>query len=183
MIRRPPRDLRIDPAETQLAEIKFVDKDVNHPNRIVLINPVIQTLWKSVDCPPSTPSTKRPIRSPTNPSAIISCQAFSHSQGRLRSISPLKANGSDRPTAAIAEAKWATAQSGGLHDRRQPVASCQVAPSGHSHTFRFKSERRGTDRVSPQSRGERRRSDGSGRKTPTPARSGQAVGWSGASTP
>src|SRR5208283_648735 len=32
MIRGPPRRLRIDPAETQLTEIKLINKDINHAN-------------------------------------------------------------------------------------------------------------------------------------------------------
>ena len=46
MIRRPAGCLGIDPAEPKLGQIEFVDKDVNHPNRIVLADPVFQAFGK-----------------------------------------------------------------------------------------------------------------------------------------
>jgi len=42
MIRRPPCRFRIAPAEIQRSQIKLVDKNVNHTNRIVLVDPIIQ---------------------------------------------------------------------------------------------------------------------------------------------
>ncbi len=42
MVRRPTGRLWIDTAEPEFAEIEFVNKNVNHPNRIVFINPVVQ---------------------------------------------------------------------------------------------------------------------------------------------
>src|SRR6187549_196353 len=46
MIRRSAGCLGIDPAEPKLSQIEFVDKDVDHPNRIFLADPVFQTFWK-----------------------------------------------------------------------------------------------------------------------------------------
>ena len=46
MIRRPAGCLRIDPAKPKLSQIEFLDKDVNHPNRIVLADPVFQAFRK-----------------------------------------------------------------------------------------------------------------------------------------
>jgi len=46
MIRRPASCLGIDTAEPKLPQIEFIDKDVNHPNRIVLTDPVFQALRK-----------------------------------------------------------------------------------------------------------------------------------------
>src|SRR5207344_2825118 len=38
--------LGIDPVEPKLGQIEFVDKDVDHPNRIVLADPVFQAFRK-----------------------------------------------------------------------------------------------------------------------------------------
>src|SRR5712691_4549459 len=46
MIRRPPGCLRSNPIETQSAEVKFVNEGIDHPNWIVLVDPVFQALWK-----------------------------------------------------------------------------------------------------------------------------------------
>jgi Flp pilus assembly protein CpaB len=46
MIRRPAGYLGIDPVEPKLGQIEFVDKDVDHPNRIILANPVFQAFRK-----------------------------------------------------------------------------------------------------------------------------------------
>src|SRR5882724_5394472 len=46
MIRGSPCRLRIDPAEIERTEIKRVDKHVNHTNRVVLIDPIIQAFGK-----------------------------------------------------------------------------------------------------------------------------------------
>ena len=36
----------VDPAKSKLSQIEFVDKDVNHPNRIRLADPVFQAVRK-----------------------------------------------------------------------------------------------------------------------------------------
>jgi hypothetical protein len=46
MIRGSPCRLRIDPAEIERTEIKLVDKHVNHTNRIVLVDPIVQAFGK-----------------------------------------------------------------------------------------------------------------------------------------
>src|SRR5208283_2423799 len=46
MIRRPTGRFGIDPAKAKLAQIELLDKDVNHPNRIVLADPVFQAFRK-----------------------------------------------------------------------------------------------------------------------------------------
>src|SRR5262249_718422 len=46
MIRRPTGCFRIDPAKAKLAQIEFLNKNVDHTNGIVLINPVFQALRK-----------------------------------------------------------------------------------------------------------------------------------------
>ncbi len=37
---------RLDPLKTQTAQIKLIDKDIDHPNRIVFADPVLQSLGK-----------------------------------------------------------------------------------------------------------------------------------------
>ena len=63
MIRGPPCRLRIDPAQLQFIEIKLVDKDINHANRIVLVDPVIQAFGKKRRLPAIHPlnETLHPI--------------------------------------------------------------------------------------------------------------------------
>jgi hypothetical protein len=46
MIRRAAGRHRIDAAESQPSEIEFLNKNVNHANRIILVDPVIQTFRK-----------------------------------------------------------------------------------------------------------------------------------------
>src|SRR5262249_28108528 len=51
MIRRPTRDLRIDTAKPTLPQINFVHKDIDHPNRVALINPIFQAFRKQCALP------------------------------------------------------------------------------------------------------------------------------------
>ena len=92
MIRRPTGHLGINPTEPQLGKIECIDKDVDHPNGIILVNPVFQAVRKQRALPAIRPSTKRLIRSPANRARIIlanqSSEAFSHSQGHSRTLSP-----------------------------------------------------------------------------------------------
>src|SRR3984893_11571021 len=46
MIRGSPFRLRISPAEIERTEIKLIDKHVNHTNRVVLVDPIIQAFGK-----------------------------------------------------------------------------------------------------------------------------------------
>jgi len=46
MIRRPARRLSRHPAKPKRSQIKFLDKDVDHPNRIVFPDPVFHALRK-----------------------------------------------------------------------------------------------------------------------------------------
>jgi hypothetical protein len=46
MIRRPPGRLGIDPVKSQLGQVEFLDKCLDHPDRIVLADPVFQALRK-----------------------------------------------------------------------------------------------------------------------------------------
>lgn len=46
MIRRAARRLRLDPPEAKSAEIKLIDKHVDHANRIVFGDKILQPVWK-----------------------------------------------------------------------------------------------------------------------------------------
>ena len=46
MIARPAGRLGRNPAKAQAAEIKLLNKDIDHPHRIVFANPIIQPLRK-----------------------------------------------------------------------------------------------------------------------------------------
>ena len=64
----PSRRSRIDAVEAQLFQIKRFDEDVDRANGIFFINPVIETLRQSVDCPRSAPSTNRFMSTPAESS-------------------------------------------------------------------------------------------------------------------
>jgi hypothetical protein len=59
VVRRPAGCLRIYPVEPKLSQIEFVDKNVDHPNRIVLADPVFHAFRKQRALPTIRPSTKR----------------------------------------------------------------------------------------------------------------------------
>ena len=46
MIRGTAGHLGSDPVKSQFRQIEFVNKDIDHPNRIVLIDPVFQAFRK-----------------------------------------------------------------------------------------------------------------------------------------
>ena len=46
MIRRPPGYLGSDPVKSQFRQVELIDKNVDHLNGIVLVDPVFQGLWK-----------------------------------------------------------------------------------------------------------------------------------------
>ena len=60
MIRRPAGYLGIDPVEPKLRQIEFLDKDVDHPNRIVLADPVFQAFRKQRALPAIRPLNEAP---------------------------------------------------------------------------------------------------------------------------
>ena len=55
MIRRPPRYLGGDPVKSQRRQIEFIDKDVDHLNRIVLVDLVCQAFRKQRRLPAINP--------------------------------------------------------------------------------------------------------------------------------
>src|SRR5690242_16691864 len=46
MISRPPSLRRLDPVESELGEIEPIDEHVDHSNRIILVDPVVQAFRK-----------------------------------------------------------------------------------------------------------------------------------------
>src|SRR5215472_11060636 len=92
MVRRPTGRLRIDPLKPKLAEVEFVDKDVNDSNRIVVVNPVVQALGKQRVLLSVRPFNKALHEMlPQNHAGIIRCEslctaAFSHSHGQKRPL-------------------------------------------------------------------------------------------------
>src|ERR1035441_1808972 len=55
MIRRPARYLGIDPAKPKFGQIDFLDKDIDHANRIVLADPVCHAFRKQRALPAIRP--------------------------------------------------------------------------------------------------------------------------------
>src|SRR5476651_1217661 len=60
MIRRPAGRLGFDPAEPKLSQIKFVDKNINDANRIVLADPVFKAFRKQRALPAIRPLNEAP---------------------------------------------------------------------------------------------------------------------------
>ena len=95
MIRRPAGRLRGDPIEPKFAEVEFVDKDVDDPNRIVLMNPVFQALGKQRALP-SIRSLNKSLHTILRRSCgnhtmrITPGAAFSHSQGQKRPFGAIR---------------------------------------------------------------------------------------------
>jgi hypothetical protein len=89
MIRRPAGYLGIDPVEPKLGQIELIDKDVDHPNRIVLADPVFQAFRKQRDLTAIRPLNEAPHPIPrklrgNHIARIKSSRAFLHSQGHER---------------------------------------------------------------------------------------------------
>src|SRR5215472_10334256 len=82
MISGPPSLRRLHPFEPELSEIERIDKRIDNSNRIVLVDPVVQTFGKQCRLCASRPFNEALHWAPPNPQWIISCQGFSHSQGR-----------------------------------------------------------------------------------------------------
>src|SRR5471032_475779 len=60
MIRRPTGYLGFDPAEPKLSQIKFIDKDIDDTNRIVLADPVFKAFRKQRALPTISPFNEAP---------------------------------------------------------------------------------------------------------------------------
>src|SRR5262249_47521116 len=49
VVRRPARDLGLNPAKPQFRQVQPVNKNVDHTNRVVLANPIFQAVRKQCD--------------------------------------------------------------------------------------------------------------------------------------
>ena len=85
MIRRPAGYLGIDPAEPKLGKIEFVGKDVDHPNGIVLADPVFQAFRKQRALPAIRAFNEAPH--PTLPQ-IISRESHQKRRFHTGSVKP-----------------------------------------------------------------------------------------------
>src|SRR5688572_7645409 len=111
MIRRPAGCLGVDPAEPKPGQIEFINKNVDHANRIVLADPVIKAFGKQRALPAIHALTKRLIRSsrksPSNHTAgITSSSAFSHSQGQTQTSEYVRLTSAHRSGPVIATDSW-----------------------------------------------------------------------------
>ena len=60
MIRRPSGRLRRDPVKSQRRQIEFIDKNVDHLNSIVIVDPVFQAFRKQRRLAPVNPLNEAP---------------------------------------------------------------------------------------------------------------------------
>jgi hypothetical protein len=88
MIRRPPGCLWINPAKLEISEIKLIDKNVDHTNRIVLANPILKAFGEQRALPSILalneaphPTLRKKLRRNHN-SRINQAAAFLHNQGQ-----------------------------------------------------------------------------------------------------
>src|SRR5262249_61628095 len=90
MVGGSPCLLRIDPAKIERTEIKRVDKHVNYTNRVVLVDPIIQTFGKQRRLPAIHPLDKALHRDlpPKIASQSYHRGLFLHSLGREPSSEP-----------------------------------------------------------------------------------------------
>jgi hypothetical protein len=84
MIRRAPSDLGGYPIEAEFAQMEFIHKNVNHPNRIILVDPILQAFRKKCALPAirTLNEALHPIlAAPESLTRESHKAAFSHSQG------------------------------------------------------------------------------------------------------
>ncbi len=91
MIGRPARCLRSDPVEPKAAQIKRLDKRLDHVDGIVVLDPIVQAFRQkghlgTVD--PFDKSTHPSPRLPTRERYLT--RPFSHSQGQVLKSGPAK---------------------------------------------------------------------------------------------
>ena len=100
MIGRPPGRRRLDPVEPKLGQIERIDERVDHPNRIVLVDPVIEAFGQQRRLPAIRPLNEALHPSPANREANhTSSRRFhtarvipgSRGPSQRTSASPLKA--------------------------------------------------------------------------------------------
>jgi len=91
MIRRPTCAGRLNATEPKFSQIEGRNEGVDHANRIVVCNPVIQAFRQQSRLPAISPLNKTRHAQPRRFSArIIAGTAFSHSQGQKRRSRPIR---------------------------------------------------------------------------------------------
>src|SRR6267143_5023715 len=87
MIRRPTCAGRLNATEPKFSQIEGRNEGVDHPNRIVICNPVIQAFRQQSRLPAISPLNEAPhAQPPPIQCGIIADTAFSHSQGQKQSF-------------------------------------------------------------------------------------------------
>src|SRR4051795_12807636 len=85
MIRRPTCAGRLNATEPKFSQIEGCNEGVDHANRIVICNPVVQAFRQQSRLPAISSLNETSHASPRRFSAgIIAGTAFSHSQGQRR---------------------------------------------------------------------------------------------------
>src|SRR5205814_2670874 len=88
MIRRPTCAGRLNATEPKFSQIEGRNEGVDHPNRIVICNPVIQAFRQQSRLPAISPLNEAThAQPPPIQCGIIADTAFSHSQGQFRKSS------------------------------------------------------------------------------------------------
>src|ERR1700726_4088141 len=82
MIRRPSGRLWRDPVKSQRRQIEFIDKDVDHLNGIVLVNPVSKALGKQRSLTTICTFNKAPHPTPPQSTSRITARE-SHEAARF----------------------------------------------------------------------------------------------------
>src|ERR1700733_9142235 len=95
MVRWPASCRRLNPFEAHLRQIERVDKHVDHPNRITLVNEIIEAFGQQRRLPTISLFNEAPHRFPPQESRENhnSTTAFSHSQGHWRTSASATAPG------------------------------------------------------------------------------------------
>src|SRR5262249_42176337 len=81
MVRRPPGDLGLNPAEPKPSQIEPLDKDLDHPHRIILIDPIFQAFRKQRGLATICPLNKAPT--PIPPQTAQESYRENHSDKRF----------------------------------------------------------------------------------------------------
>src|SRR5215469_14209271 len=91
MVSRPPRLRRVNSVEFEIAEIECFDKRLDHANRIILVDPIVQAFRKqrTLATVRSPDKALHPIPRKSRGNRIARAAlsgTFSHSQGQIASF-------------------------------------------------------------------------------------------------
>src|SRR5262249_39054111 len=105
MISRPPSLCRSDSFEIECTEIERIDKRVDHTDRIILVDPVVQTFRKKSRLAATRPLNEALHSIPRNPNGSYHARGFRTPRVKLRLVGWL---------------------SFGLHSTRKRTLGCQL---------------------------------------------------------